>query len=63
LEPAETAEVEIHRGGEARVLKVKLGERPLGSTSGGWRGRGASGYLVVFTAEYLTRLPDMVNGL
>jgi S1-C subfamily serine protease len=33
--PGETTEVEIHRGGETQVVKVKLGERPLGSPSGG----------------------------
>ena len=31
LKPGETADVEIHRGGETRVVKVKLDERPLGA--------------------------------
>jgi S1-C subfamily serine protease len=35
FKPGETADVEIHRGGETKVVKVKLGERPLGSPSGG----------------------------
>jgi S1-C subfamily serine protease len=28
FKPGETADVEIHRGGETRVVKVKLSERP-----------------------------------
>jgi S1-C subfamily serine protease len=35
LEPGETTDVEIHRGGETQTIKVKLGERPLGDPSGG----------------------------
>ena len=35
FKPGETADVEIHRGGETQTLKVKLGERPLGDPSGG----------------------------
>jgi S1-C subfamily serine protease len=35
FKPGETAEVEVHRGGKTQVVKVKLGERPLGSPSGG----------------------------
>jgi S1-C subfamily serine protease len=35
FKPGETVEVEIHRGGETKVVKVELGERPLGSPSGG----------------------------
>jgi S1-C subfamily serine protease len=35
FKPGETVEVEIHRGGETKVVKVKLGERPLGSPTGG----------------------------
>jgi S1-C subfamily serine protease len=35
FKPGETAEVEIHRGGETQVIKVKLDERPLGNPSGG----------------------------
>jgi len=31
FKPGETAEVEIHRGGETRVVPVKLDERPLGA--------------------------------
>jgi S1-C subfamily serine protease len=31
FKPGETADVEIHRGGETRVVKVKLSERPAGS--------------------------------
>ena len=30
FKPGETADVEIHRGGETQTVKVKLGERPLG---------------------------------
>jgi S1-C subfamily serine protease len=35
FKPGETVEVEVHRGDQTQVLKVKLGERPLGSPSGG----------------------------
>ena len=35
FKPGETAEVEVHRGGETQVLKVKLDERPLGSPTDG----------------------------
>ncbi len=35
FKPGETAELEIHRGGETRVVTVKLGERPLGKLTGG----------------------------
>ena len=28
FKPGETADVEIHRGGETQVVKVKLSERP-----------------------------------
>jgi len=35
FQPGETADVEIHRGGETQTVKVKLGERPLGDPSGG----------------------------
>jgi S1-C subfamily serine protease len=35
FEPGETADVEIHRGGETQQLQVKLGERPLGNPAGG----------------------------
>ena len=35
FKPGETAELEIHRGGETRVVKVKFGERPLGKPTGG----------------------------
>ena len=30
FKPGETADVEIHRGGETQIVKVKLDERPLG---------------------------------
>ena len=30
FKPGETADVEVHRGGETKTLKVKLGERPAG---------------------------------
>jgi S1-C subfamily serine protease len=33
--PGETADVEVHRGGETETIKVKLDERPLGSPAGG----------------------------
>jgi S1-C subfamily serine protease len=35
LDPGDTTDVEIHRGGETQTIKVKLGERPLGDPSGG----------------------------
>ena len=35
FKPGDTVEVEVHRGGETRTLKVKLGERPLGDPTGG----------------------------
>ena len=43
FKPGETAEVEIHRGGETKTVKVKLGERPLGDL--------AVGYLAVATTR------------
>ena len=33
--PARTSTVEVHRGGETKEIKVKLGERPLSAPSGG----------------------------
>ena len=33
FKPGEAADVEVHRGGETRTLKVELGERPLGSST------------------------------
>ncbi len=35
FKPGETVELEIHRGGETRVVKVKLGDRPLAKAAGG----------------------------
>ncbi|HEX6022772.1 MAG TPA: trypsin-like peptidase domain-containing protein [Solirubrobacter sp.] len=35
FEPGDTVTVEIHRDGETRQVKVKLGERPLGDPTGG----------------------------
>ncbi len=35
FKPGETADVEVHRGGETQQVKVKLGERPLGDPTGG----------------------------
>jgi S1-C subfamily serine protease len=34
LKPGETAAIEVHRGGRTQVVKVKLGERPLGNPTG-----------------------------
>jgi S1-C subfamily serine protease len=33
--PGETTDLEIHRDGRARTVKIKLGERPLGNASAG----------------------------
>ncbi len=35
IQPGETVEIEIHRGGETKVVEVKLDERPLGDPSAG----------------------------
>ena len=34
FKPGETADMEIHRGGETKTVKVKLAERPLGDPTG-----------------------------
>jgi putative serine protease PepD len=33
-DPGQDVQLEIHRGGDTKTVTVKLGERPLGGTSG-----------------------------
>jgi S1-C subfamily serine protease len=35
FQPGQEVTVEVHRGGETKEIKVKLGERPLSATTGG----------------------------
>jgi len=35
FQPGQEVTVEVHRGGETKEIKVKLGERPLSAPSGG----------------------------
>jgi serine protease Do len=34
FEPGQEVPLEVHRDGEARQIKVRLGERPLGDSAG-----------------------------